>query len=372
MTTTNPAYDESVRGWSWWSGLLALLVVPSLSCQRPPPRASAPQSPPTLRQVCERAGWHACRQLTDGVRRYLQGDYRGADLRFSAVAQVNDARALAGAAEAIRLIARSPDAAHVAESLDAAARRLILFAATPLPPPEEVVAPPTPRHRSAATIVRTARDVDYAANRTLAAPVDPTRLLTQTADVTPSPESVPCLAVGRPAHCTPLLEGPLLVTDVVASPGCTHTGAIGSLAADPRPPMPPALDTIAIDGSDVSGPNATSQTPATPAAPSNAVPELRWVITPPTTGLTGAAFFVSARERLVTVHFDAPPQAHEDDPGPRGAKAKKNPRANKARGHAEPAPPPLCQLTWAGFRPRALPSQSFPDSTRPPIENPYR
>jgi hypothetical protein len=302
------------------------------------------------------------------VRRYLQGDFRGADLRFSAVAQVNDARALAGAAEAIRRIGRSPDATHAAISLEAAARRLIVFAATPLPPPEAEPAE-TPR-RSAATVVRTARDVDYAANRTLAAPVDPTRLLTQTADAAPRPESVPCLAAGRPAHCTPLLEGPLLVTDIVGSLGCTQTGAIGSLVAvGPRgaTPRSSVQTTYEIEPID---PGIGQRSPALPPPilDPDAPAELRWVITPPTPGLTGAAFFVSARERLVTVHFD--PVLEPEAPPPPAPRGRANP---KTPPETEPAPPPpSCQLTWAGFRPRALPSQSFPDSTRPPIENPYR
>jgi hypothetical protein len=103
-----------------------------------------------------------------------------------------------------------------------------------------------------------------------------------------------CHIAGAPALCGPRKEGPIVVTDVLTLAGCPARMFIGSSISD------------------------------------NAQMGLRWVAEANAHGLTGARLFVAGGEWLqVAMALD-------------GKADRRDPR---------------CVLTWAGYRPRLVPTR---------------
>jgi hypothetical protein len=279
-------------------GLHVGLAVLALGCGGLPVSALI-RSP--VDSKCQSYGLKGCPELVDGALAYAEGDKALGTQKLEAARALNSPAQLKQFAEALRVIGKSgPEAAaplvSVADILappSGVATASIVVSdpvpttATALPSPTSAPVPgEISEHRGA--------NADYNVQLTmlaLAAPVDPLRLFTSTLTVLPAETN--CEVAGAPATCSRRQEGPLIVTDVVASPACGERAFLLSAFSD----------TTGFGHA--------------------------WVVPASMTGIHGARFMVKGGEWL---HVGARPA---DKP-------------STAKGD--------CFVTWSGFRPRLVPT----------------
>jgi hypothetical protein len=252
-----------------------------------------------------------CVELADGVVAVITRDQPLAEQNLKLVVAGNATSDVKLVAQAIVLVGQIPGAgAYVAPLTDAA--RLLLKYAAEAPPQPQVAAPIASEQspyaaqaseKPSASIIgyqeRALADrVRYAIDRALAAPVDPAQLETHTFQV--SQDGARCSIFGADAICARLLDGPFLLRDWIAMPGCPDQLLVGSS------PVNEVLD---------------AQLRVRPS----------WLVPATNTGAYGAHLFVPAGERLIVAVR------------PAGQKLSGDPR---------------CAVTWAGFRPRMLPPRA--------------
>jgi hypothetical protein len=249
-------------------------------------------------------GLKGCPELVEGAIAYADGNKALGMQKLEAARALNTPEQLKPFAEALRTIGKTgPDAAAP----------LVTVADILVPPMTAAVAAPA-LASGPATTASTASAARPSASRAdeeepglpaarndpylqpillaLTASTDLLRLFTKTATVKPG--EINCEVSGDPATCGRQQEGPVVITDVVASPGCGDRAYLI---------------------------NAFSDTTGFGHA---------WVVPASTPGIHGARLVVKAGEWL---HIGARPVE----------------KAAVAKG--------ACFVTWSGFRPRLVPNK---------------
>ncbi len=250
---------------------------------------------------CRSYGLKGCPELVEGAMAYAEGDEALALRKLEIARAKNTPEQLKPFSEALRHIAKTgPDAAaplaRVADALlppaDAAHAPVVVSAPVANIAPRATV----PRATSSAPGALTDRSLapsDAALQLTfmaLTASVDPMRLFTTTVPITPA--ALNCEIAGDPATCSKRQEGPIVVTDIVASPSCADRAF------------------VLASYSDTTGFGHI------------------WVAPAGSPGIHGARLVVRGGEWLYV-----------------GARPDDKPSKTK----------PTCYVTWSGFRPRLVP-----------------
>lgn len=245
---------------------------------------------------CQAHGLKGCPELVDGAVAYLEGDKARAARKLRRAGALNSPEQLQQFAGALRRLGAASDAGKPLVEVAA-----LLAEQQPVTPTPVVVAPaPVAAATTAPTIVVSPPIAERPRGPTpeqlallaLTAQDDPMRLVTESVGLA-SPTGMECEVAGSPAVCIRRKQGPLVVTDVVASEECAGRALL--VAAD--------TDTPAFG--------------------------LLWALPARAPGVQGGRFAVGGGQWLfVAVKAPSKPQASD-------------------RG---------CFLTWSGFRPRFVPS----------------
>lgn len=192
---------------------------------------------------CAGYGLKGCGELVEGVVFYVDGDKERATFKLKQAAARNSPDAIRPFAKAIKDIVPGEDGAAIAEILSGEVElragteaavavenphRRDVQAAEPTrsqpsgasPEPEEVEDAVSRAPRSAARI----EHVQLA----MAAPVDPSRLLTDSVAPQRDPEKTICEVAAEPAVCVRREQGPLVLTDAVVPATCRTELYIGA------------------------------------------------------------------------------------------------------------------------------------------------
>lgn len=256
---------------------------------------------------CQSYGLKGCSDLVDGAIAYTEGDKaRGTEKLNSARAQ-NTPEQLRKFAASLHAIASATESAR---PLDEVATILAGGASTAIAQPAVVVDPKRESEAAAATSVADEKraTAQRLAIYALTAHDDPSRRTTETVELSVSP-GLPCQIAGSPALCGRRKQGPVTVTDVVASEECGQRAFL--VAAD-------------------------SDTPSF---------GLVWMLPARTQGIHGANFTVKGGDWLFVAMKSAPKQTGAAERG--------------------------CFLTWSGFQPRLAPPAPV-DAANDYTANPYK
>jgi hypothetical protein len=252
---------------------------------------------------CQSYGLKGCPELVDGAIAFAEGNKALGRQKLEAARSLNSPEQLKPFAAALRALGENgPEAAA---SLVTVADILVpptstvtatVVVSDPVPTTVAVGAPLGPNAPPALGAIVEGRGSNTDQNvqltvLALTAPVDPLRLFTKTVTVTAG--EINCDISGDPATCTRRQEGPIIVTDVVASAGCADRAFLLSAFAD----------TTGFGNA--------------------------WVVPASMPGIHGARLVVKGGEWL---HVGARPAE----------------KASTAKG--------ACFVTWSGFRPRLVPS----------------
>jgi hypothetical protein len=249
---------------------------------------------------CQSYGLKGCPELVDGAIAFAEGNKALGMQKLEAARSLNTPEQLKPFAAALRALGENgPEAAAplvtVADLLVPPTNTVttIVVVSDPVPTTAVADAPLGPNARPALGAVVEGR-ADQNVQLTvlaLTAPVDPLRLFTKSVTVTAG--EINCDISGDPATCSRRQEGPIIVTDVVASAGCADRAFLLSAFAD------------------TTGFGNT------------------WVVPASMPGIHGARLVVKGGEWL---HVGARPAE----------------KASTAKG--------ACFVTWSGFRPRLVPA----------------
>jgi len=185
-------------------------------------------------QKCQAYGLRGCPELVDGAIAYAEGDKNGALEKLEAARKANTPAQLQQFAGALKSLGSlSPEAAapllDVAEILSPSARTSVATSAAVrvVFSTEGVAQHANPLETGEAVDVgKVGEPAEGSAGVTatepallaLSASVDPMRLVTETMMV--EGDTPNCHLLGVPAMCSKRREGPLVVTDIVASSAC--------------------------------------------------------------------------------------------------------------------------------------------------------
>jgi hypothetical protein len=184
---------------------------------------------------CAGYGLKGCDVLVDGVVMYIDGNKEGATLKLKQAAAKNSPAQIRPFAKAIKSIVPGEDGALIAEILsgevEAHARATAEATDSPGRPPAPSAGsasalpvasapPPEDKPRSTARM----EHVDLA----LAAPLDPSRLVTSSAAPLRDAAKTVCEVAGTYATCVRLDQGPIVLTDAISPTACKTELYVGA------------------------------------------------------------------------------------------------------------------------------------------------
>ncbi len=190
---------------------------------------------PPVEQKCSGYGLKGCGELVDGVVLYVDGDKPGALHKLKEAAAKNSPAQIRPFAKALKQVIPGDAGAEIAEILsgeiaaesDAAApvQAPLASQTTPTaPPPTAVPVSVRPPGQDAPRVDPGLEHVELA----LAAPVDPSRLLTDSIVPQREPTKTVCEVAGANSTCVRKGTGPFVVTDAVTPLGCKTDLFIGA------------------------------------------------------------------------------------------------------------------------------------------------
>lgn len=194
-----------------------------------------------VEQKCAGYGLRGCDQLVDGVVLYVNGDKDGAVLALKRGAAANSPAQLRPFASTIRTVISGETGEEIAEILsgDVRAPTAAVVAAAATNMDGQTTVPNSPYREGApspAAVPQPAATHDFSRNDSgmehielaLAAPVDPSRLLTESVSPQREPTKTVCEVAGANSTCVRKGTGPFVVTDAVTPISCKVELFIGA------------------------------------------------------------------------------------------------------------------------------------------------
>jgi hypothetical protein len=196
---------------------------------------------PPVEQKCAGYGLRGCDQLVDGVVLYVNGDKDAAVLALKRGAAANSPAQLRPFASAIKTVISGDTGEEIAEILsgDVHAPTVAVVAAAATNMDGQTTVPNNSYREgvpSSATVLQSAAAHDVSRSDSsmehielaLAAPVDPSRLFTESVNPQREPTKTVCEVAGANATCVRKGTGPFVITDAVTPISCKADLFIGA------------------------------------------------------------------------------------------------------------------------------------------------
>lgn len=190
-----------------------------------------------VEQKCAGYGLKGCDQLVDGVVLYVNGDKDAAVLALKRAAAANSAAQLRPFAGAIKTVISGETGDQIAAILsgDVRAPTAVVVSAsatnmdgvTPAPSVVQGSVVATPQPAPAPSVARSDPAFEHL-ELALAAPVDPSRLFTESVSPQREPTKTVCEVAGSNSTCVRKGTGPFVITDAVTPVSCKAELFIGA------------------------------------------------------------------------------------------------------------------------------------------------
>ena len=190
-----------------------------------------------VEQQCAGHGLKGCPELVDGVLLYIDGKKPDAMLKLKQGAAQNSPEQIRPFAAAIKEVIPDPEGTEIADLLSGHVAEIEVAASAAKTPSRMAVASAEAAQGVPAPVASAAPEEAVGVRGdpialALAAPLDPSRLMTESVAPLRAADRAACDVAGKAGVCSTRLAGPLLLTDASTPAGCPtemYLGAVDSI-----------------------------------------------------------------------------------------------------------------------------------------------